>query len=263
MSNLALVKSADFGSVKCDFWENENGDVLMTINQLAQALEYASKSGVENIVGRNEYLKDREFSGTHSLWVGGTKQETRIFTEDGIYEITMLSKQPKAREFRSWVRKILKSLRKGETILAQPQTEDAKLQIQKQRAEAMLLNARTRQAKLILDMQKTGNMSPIAVELLGINALEILTDQPTNYRPPVDRTYTATEIGAELGVSANKVGKVANANGLKTDEYGITVLDKSRYSSKQVASFRYNEKGRQRLKDLLRVGGKSIASSDR
>ncbi len=252
MSKLALVKSESFGSVKCDFWKNENDDVFMTINQLANALEYAGRDAIEKMVDRNSYLAEKEFSVTDKLSAtDGKLYDTRIFTEDGIYEVTMLSKQPKAREFRSWVRKILKSLRKGETILAQPQTEDAKLQIQKQRAEAMLLNARTRQAKLILDMQKTGNMSPIAVELLGINALEILTDQPTNYRPPVDRTYTATEIGAELGVSANKVGKVANANGLKTDEYGITVLDKSRYSSKQVASFRYNENGRKKLRELL------------
>jgi hypothetical protein len=146
---------------------------------------------------------------------------------------------------------VLESLRKGETVLVQPVTEDAKLQIQKQRAEAMLLNARTRQAKLILEMQKTGNLSPIAVELLGVNAVEVLTDQPVNYRPEVEKTYTATEIGEELGVSANKIGRIANANNLKTPEYGITVLDKSRYSNKQVSSFRYNEAGKQKLLELF------------
>lgn len=115
----------------------------------------------------------------------------------------------------------------------------------------MLLNARTRQAKLILEMQKTGNLSPIAVELLGVNAVEVLTDQPVNYRPEVEKTYTATEIGEELGVSANKIGRIANANNLKTPEYGITVLDKSRYSNKQVSSFRYNEAGKQKLLELF------------
>jgi len=250
--NLSLVKAESFGSVKCDFWENENGEVFMTINQLARALGYAGRDAIEKMIERNPYLAEVEFSVTDKLSAtDGKLYETRIFTEDGIYEVTMLSKQPKAREFRAWVRKILKSLRKGETILTRPQSEDAKLQIQKQRAEAMLLNARTRQAKLILEMQKTGHLSPVAVELLGINALEVLTNQSTNYRPEVEKTYTATEIANELRVSANKIGKVANANNLKTLEYGIYVLDKSPHSNKQVTSFRYNEKGRQKLKELL------------
>lgn len=251
-SKLTLAKSEHFGNVQCDFWQNENGDVFMTIAQLAQALGYASKSGIENIISRNEYLKDPEFSSTHKLWVGGAEQETRIFTEDGIYEVTMLSKTKVAREFRAWVRKVLKSLRRGETVLVQPTTEDAKLKIQQARAEAMLINARTRQAKLILEMQKNKTLSPVAVELLNINALEHLIDKPTEYRPQIEKTYTDTEIAKELGVTAKKIGKIANAHGLKTPEYGITVLDKSPHSAKQVSSFRYNEKGRQKLIELVR-----------
>lgn len=44
---------------------------------------------------------------------------------------------------------------------------------------------------------------------------------------------------------------IANANGLKTSEYGVTILDKSPHSNKQVASFRYNEKGRQKLLEIM------------
>src|SRR5690625_3421213 len=179
-------------------------------------------------------------------------REVRIFNEDGIYEITMLSKKPKAREFRSFVRKLLKKLRKGEYQVVKPQTDYDELQIKKQRAEAMLLNARTRQAKLILDMQKNNTLSPVAVELLQINALEVVTNNQTDYRPEVKKTYTATEIGKELGITANKVGRIANANGLKTEEYGIEVLDKSPYSNKQVPSFRYNEKGKLKLHEIIK-----------
>lgn len=129
--------------------------------------------------------------------------------------------------------------------------DEDKLLIQKQRAEAMLLNARTRQAKLILDMQKNKTLSPVAIELLGVNAMEMLTNQQSGYRPEIEKTYTATEIAKELGVSANRVGKVANANNVKTAEFGISVLDKARHSNKQVESWRYNEKGRARLIELF------------
>ncbi|MGV3138320.1 BRO family protein [Brevibacillus agri] len=258
---LTIAKSEQFENVQCDFWRNENGEVFMTIAQLAQALGYADKSGVEKILQRNDYLRSNEFSSTHKLWVGGTDklsvpQETRIFTEDGIYEITMLSKTKVAREFRAFVRKVLKSLRRGEVVLVQPSSEDAKLKIQQARAEAMLINARTRQARLILEMQKNKTLSPVAVELLNINALEHLIDKSTEYRPDIGgKHYTATEIGKELGISANKVGKIANAHGLKTDEYGIMALDKSPYSEKQVPSFRYNERGRQKLIELVKGNG--------
>lgn len=253
--NLSLATQQQFNSVMCDFWTNEQNEVFMTIDQLAHALEYADRGGVENIVNRNNYLKDKEFSTTHNLKVVEGKREVtrerRIFTEDGIYEVTMLSKQPKAKQFRAFVRKTLKALRKGENVLIQPQNDNDKMQIQKMRAEAMLLNAKTRQAKLILDMQKNKTLSPVAVELLNINALEVITENTVEHRPKIEKTYTATDIANELGITANKVGKIANAHNLKTDEYGIYALDKSPYSNKQVPSFRYNENGRKRIKEIV------------
>lgn len=256
--NLSLATQQQFGSVMCDFWENENGDVFMTISQLAQALEYASKKGVEKLVADNDYLKGEEFSvvvplstGTHGK--GGT-QKTRVFTEDGIYEVTMISKQPKAREFRAWVRKVLKALRKSEMVLTQPKTKEAELEIKRMNAEARLRNAKARQAKLILDMKKDKTLSSVAVELLNINVIEVLLDKTIEYRPETEKTYTAEEIGKMLGISANKVGRIANAHGLKTNEYGVVVLDKSRHGNKQIPTFRYNEKGKNRIKEIVEGG---------
>ncbi|MGE7132677.1 BRO family protein [Lysinibacillus xylanilyticus] len=250
--NLTLATQQQFNSVMCDFWENENGDVFMTINQLSKALDYSSRDAIEKIVKRNEYLTDIEFSMTDKLSADdGKLRETRVLTEDGIYEVTMLSKQPKARTFRAFVRKTLKALRKGEMVLVQPQTLDAESEIKKMRAEAMLNNSRTRQAKLILDMQKNKTLSPIAVELLQVNALEVLSDQAIDYRPEVEKSYTATDIGTELGISPQKVGSIANKHNLKTDEFGYFVLDKSPYSNKQVESFRYFEKGRKKIQEIV------------
>lgn len=120
-NELTLLTKENFGGIELDFYRNTENEIFMTIAQLAEALEYASKSAIENMLNRNPELKEGEFSSTHALWVGQNStnssvksQETRFFTEDGIYEITMLSKQPKAREFRSFIRKLLKGLRKNE-----------------------------------------------------------------------------------------------------------------------------------------------------
>lgn len=253
--NLSLAVKEMFEGNEVEVYQLEDGSPVMIVDDLAKALGYADRRGVENIIKRNDYLESNEFSTTHKMTVveGGRNvtRERRIFNEDGIYEITMLSKKPKAREFRAFVRNLLKKLRKGEYQIVQPQSEREKLQIEKMKAEARLMNARTRQAKLILDMQKNKTLSPVAVELLQINALEVITDNQTDYRPQVEKTYTATEIASELGVTANKVGRIANAYGLKTEEYGIEVLDKSRHSNKQVPSFRYNEKGKQTIKEII------------
>ena len=69
--------------------------------------------------------------------------------------------------------------------------------------------------------------------------------------------YTAGEVGEMLEVSANKIGRIANKNGLKTEEFGKFFLDKSAHSSKQVEAFRYNESGISALRHIIH--GKEVA----
>ncbi|MFQ2440562.1 phage antirepressor N-terminal domain-containing protein [Aeromonas caviae] len=73
-----------------------------------------------------------------------------------------------------------------------------------------------------------------------------------------ERYYTAGEVGERFGISANRVGRIANEHGLKTERYGKFFLDKSRSSTKQVETFRYNEAGAEAVGVIitaLEVGG--------
>lgn len=63
--------------------------------------------------------------------------------------------------------------------------------------------------------------------------------------------YTAEEAGQQIGCTANKIGRVANANNLKTEQYGKFFLDKSKHSDKQVEAFRYNAEGIKVLRHLI------------
>lgn len=68
----------------------------------------------------------------------------------------------------------------------------------------------------------------------------MLTGQELLPLPKVDnRTYTAEEIGKMLGISKYMVGKLAKEHGLKTEEFGEWVWDKSPYSTHQCQTFRY------------------------
>lgn len=81
--------------------------------------------------------------------------------------------------------------------------------------------------------------------------MKALSDQAIDYRLEVEKSYTATNIGTQLGISPQKVGSIANKHNLKTNEYGYFALDKSPYSNKQVGSFRYFEKGRKKIEEIV------------
>ena len=61
-----------------------------------------------------------------------------------------------------------------------------------------------------------------------------------------DKYYTATELGQLLGISVNKVERIANAQGIKppegeSNDFGLWIYSKSQYSSREVSSFIYSE----------------------
>ena len=119
------------------------------------------------------------------------------------------------------------------------------------RSEAMKLNAKTKAFKAIMAATSDKHLSAVAAQVYGIKGMESLTGEQVTELPETGKLYTATEIANALHTTAAKIGKVANANNLKTDEYGIWALDKSRYSGKQVNTFRYNQHGKDKLKELF------------
>lgn len=112
--------------------------------------------------------------------------------------------------------------------------------IKEKEIEARLKNARAREANILLKISNNPNLSKEYVQVLQSKATEIVTGEKLLPLPVAERkTYSATEIGNELGITSTKVGILANKYNLKTDKYGKLFHDKSRYSSKEVESFRY------------------------
>ena len=96
-------------------------------------------------------------------------------------------------------------------------------------------------------------LSDVAKETVIVTSAETLTGVSIGYRPQIEQTtYSAKELGDVLGISANRVGRIANAHGLKTKEYGLYYLNKSPHSDKQVEHFRYFEKSIDKFKSILK-----------
>ena len=252
MKELKLIKSEYFGNTQCDFYSKSN-EVYMTISQLAECLGYASKSGIENIISRNEYLKKKEFSTTHNLWVvEGDRTVVRercLFTEDGIYEVTMLAKTEKAREFRAWVRGVLKSLRSGKAKLV------GMTDYQQMMAETRRRNARVQSARILTQLAHRYQGTTYE-QVLNAHATRELTGEYLLPLPRLEaKTYSAGEIGEKLGISATMVGILTNRYGLKTGQHGAWFNDKAKGHAKEVQSFRYYESVVPALRRALEAEG--------
>jgi prophage antirepressor-like protein len=252
MSNMVLLKSARFENVDCDFYEEEN-EIWMTREQIGTALAYENpREAIKLIHKRHKERLDQHSRGFQIETPRGGRQVTVIYSARGVYEICRWSKQPKADQFYDFVYDILEGLRTGQLVLRE---KDSNLRASKRLLEIKERNSRVRQANILL---KTADkykaiLSGESINLLISLATETAMGRPVLPRPEVVKTYTASELGRELGVSSNRIGRVANQLGIKTSEYGIYVLDKSPYSDKQVESFRYNDKGRAAIMAAIKV----------
>jgi phage antirepressor YoqD-like protein len=120
LKELALVKSASFGNVQCDFYSN-NDEILMTRDQIGTALEYEDpRTAIAKIHERHADRLGKFSTVTKLTTVEGGRDVTReiiLYTAKGVYEICRWSQQPKANNFYDFVYETLESLRKGDAIL--------------------------------------------------------------------------------------------------------------------------------------------------
>lgn len=108
--------------------------------------------------------------------------------------------------------------------------------------EARYNNSLARRANVLLKIANSPEINPRYRQILQAQASAIVAGKPLLPLPELEqKTYSAEEIGEMLGISANAVGRLAKKHNLKTEQYGKWYHDKSRYSAKEVETFRYYE----------------------
>lgn len=125
-------------------------------------------------------------------------------------------------------------------------------------AQALKLSEETA-AKICARFSKLGESAQQVIYAKIINP--IAGDEVLALPRIEEKLKLAGEVGALLGVSGNKIGRLANQNEMKTSEFGEYRLDKSEYSSKQVEAFHYNAKAVEVFRTLLaKEGGDKVVS---
>lgn len=246
MNELTLFNNPDFGEIRT--LETNDGKVLFCGKDVAAALGYSNprKALADHCKGVTK---------CDTLTNGG-KQELSFIPESDIYRLTFSSKLPDAEKFTDWIaEEVIPSIMRtgsysmnGKAKKTSPITEK-RLEIQAKNAEARLMKAQAEQMKVFFEFSKL--LSPEAQVLAANEVGLIITGKQIFPLPKTEKTWSAGEVGEMLGISANKVGRLANAHGLKTDTYGITVLDTAP-NGKQIPTFRYNQHGIDKLKELLK-----------
>lgn len=241
---MKLIKSANFGALQCDFYGKDN-DAYMTREQIGAALEYSNpRDAIAKIHKRNKARLDT-FSGVVKLStpIGGM-QETTVYNRKGIMEICRWSQQPKADAFMDFVWEVMDGLMTGKAKLVG--MTDYQQMVARTRDE----NVKIQKARLLERL--AGQYDGTFRQVLHAHATRELTGEYLLPLPQLEaKTYTATDIGETLGISANMVGILTNRHNLKTDQYGHWFNDKARGHNKEVQSFRYYENVIPVLRSLL------------
>ncbi len=223
---------------------NEDGSVSMNAEDTAIGFGWTTvaKSGNEVVrwARMNEYCNDLGFSPQ----VG----KGDYIPESLYYLLGMKAGNERALKYQKWLAiDVLPSLRKtGKYEMPK------KGPSQDERAQAMKMNAKSRMAGVYLKLANAETISPEYKAVLVSKAAETLAGEQIIPLPKLERkTYSATEIGKELGITSHKVGRLTEAHKLKTEEYGMWVHDKAKYADKQVPSFRYYDNIIPVLSDIL------------
>ncbi|EGB0837973.1 hypothetical protein H6Y04_003916 [Salmonella enterica] len=138
------------------------------------------------------------------------------------------------------------SIRKEKTSSGLPEYRLAKAE----QLKALALEKNIASARELMVMLP--RLDPMSHQTLAASLINPIIGYDAIPLPVIEEHYyTAAEAGEKIGVSANKIGRIANANNLKTEQYGKFFLDKSAHSSKQVEAFRYNAEGVKALRHLI------------
>lgn len=240
-NGIEVFRNEKFGAIRT---VEINDEIWFVGKDVATALGYQNtKKAIADHVDDDDKQKGDGVTIRDSI---DRIQHPVIINESGLYSLILSSKLESAKEFKHWVTsEVLPSIRNTGSYTAQSMSKE---EIEAKDKELRIGMYDRLHALANKYEPKNESYS----QILDAYATKELTDEFLLPLPETEKTYSAGEIGQMLGISANKVGKIANANGLKTEKFGKYFIDKSKYANREVETFRYNADGMTEIKRLLR-----------
>lgn len=195
-SELKVFENPTFGQVRTIEIDNEPWFVGKDV---AEALGY---SNTRDALSKHV---DEDDKATVAFHDGSQNRNVTAVNESGLYSLILSSKLPGAKEFKRWVTsEVIPSIRKTGGYTLKPMTD-----YQKEQTRLKEENAHIRKAQILerLANQYEGTYR----QILHAYATKELSGKFLLPLPKLEeKTYSATEIGQLLGITANRVGLLTN-----------------------------------------------------
>ena len=237
MNEITMFRNPEFGEIRT---VDMNGDTWFVGADIAAALGYTNtRKAISDHIDDEDKLTER-------IVTSGQGRDVVIINESGVYALIFSSKLDRAKQFKHWVTaEVLPAIRKHGAYVP-TQSDQTALDIQ-------LLNARTMNANVYVNLlQHVDTKSESYKAILMACAANTAAGQLVLPLPKAEfgKTYSATDIGRILGISRNKVGRIANEHGLKSDGFGEWYHDVSA-NGRECDNFRYNDAAIEKFREIL------------
>ena len=206
--------------------------VVVSSRQVAEKFGKQHKDVLENI--RNILVAENSATKFYQESIHeyrGQRFPEYLMNRDGF---TLLAMGFTGKDALQWKMKYIAAFNEMEQALNSKPVSTLKAR----EVEARLNNSRARVASTFLKVAQMTDL-PEYKHICQQKAAEVLSGLPLlPMEEAKEITYSATDIGKMLGVSANKIGKIANQHNLKTPQFGKLFYSKSEHSCKEVETFR-------------------------
>lgn len=235
-NGLQVFNNPEFGEVRT---VSIDGEPWFMGKDVATALGYSNPSNA--VVAH----VDDEDKTTYSFQVSGSNYKTKAtcINESGLYSLVLSSKLPTAKKFKHWVTsEVLPAIRKtGGYSVKQAAQDKAK----EMRAEAMLRNSISKQAKMMMEIAKMSGIKTYQDVMMAkagnMLAGENILPMPKSERERQPLGWFCKQIGKPT-TWATQLGKILKIKGIekRPGENGEFVEDHARGNhQKQVQNFEW------------------------
>lgn len=237
MNELQIFNNPEFGEVRT---VNIDGEPWFVGKDIALALGYIN---TKDALSRHVDADDK---GGSRITTPSGEQEMTIINESGLYSLVLSSKLPTAKKFKRWVTsEVLPTIRKtgGYSTKQKAQAEQDKTR--EMRAEAMLRNSISKQAKMMMEIAKMSHIKAYQDVMMAkagnILAGENILPMPKSGRERRPLGWFCKQIG-KAETWGTQLGKLLKRNGItqRPGENGEFVEDCARNNPhKHVQNFEW------------------------
>ena len=207
MAETRVSQLAVFGNEKDIQYVEKEGDIFFTAEVIGRHLGYSNPANAVHKLFHKHYSELNMFAVSAKLASSeGFQRDTRLFTEEGVYILSMLARTKAARKFRERVARLLRRVR-HEALARQIELARASADARLDDMERALEYARRR----LVIAEKTNLLA-------GVTAARAIMDLPRYVRdrlPAVtryaQRGFTTREIAKVTGVARRTVRQTLEA----------------------------------------------------